>query len=732
MLISPPFLPARGATQDDAAYLGTAMRITDHGYFPVSNQLAWHGGLHLQAPPSGNGQEPVRAIADGTVVYVRVPTARPANAAEAEVHVLNYKDGWTDDGCVVIRHDTTIGAQGDTETQVRFYSIYMHLREIRNTNVVQGQTIHRKTALGTAGSFEGIPDLIHFEIICDDDNLQRLIGRNAGDLNTNADGRTDAVFGELYFKLPASTQVYPQRPALNQATGTQGAALGEELFVGLHYRGGNAQVTTYRANGTTLGAALPEADAEYNLYRDAGRIVEAYRTARTPQTPAHSAVYELLRFGRVLGPDTLNPADTPHWRQIRTPNGQGWVNLNATSVTKYSAADAPQWAGWHLLQDYQDDNSRCDVDVIRQKLDENGDGISTGAEAEQKLADAAVRENLRGLVCKFPTEWQRTGIDTRWHWLTAEGPNSGSGNIPSLSGNTYLSQADFSKFERHAKALAFWEDAALQGIQAAHWHFHPVKFIEHFKKCGWLSSSEMKRIYEDRETIYTDVSQSSQTIKERYRLSFNRVFRKYLLNTPLRMAHFFGQAAQESYYFMLVRESAIRVTTAIRDNHISIRSEEAGYLQITNDNRAQLRYFAEPGQVGYYEGRTTLGNTDAGDGIKFRGRGMKQLTGRYNYSEYWVFRGWLDRNSYDAAWFRNGRPGPTIDNPQIAADVPYNAVDTAGFYCAKTKIHEAADGGATATDSAAVSRLVNPYERPPAPRRANETISSYRVLGDEA
>ncbi|WP_156481343.1 hypothetical protein [Herbaspirillum rubrisubalbicans] len=110
---------------------------------------------------------------------------------------------------------------------------------------------------------------------------------------------------------------------------------------------------------------------------------------------------------------------------------------------------------------------------------------------------------------------------------------------------------------------------------------------------------------------------------------------------------------------------------------------------------------------------------------------MKQLTGRYNYSEYWVFRGWLDRNSYDADWFNNGREGPVIDDPQIVADVPYNAVDTAGFYCVKTNILKAADGGATEKASAAVTKLVNPYERPPAPRRLNETLLSYRILNDE-
>ena len=86
---------------------------------------------------------------------------------------------------------------------------------------------------------------------------------------------------------------------------------------------------------------------------------------------------------------------------------------------------------------------------------------------------------------------------------------------------------------------------------------------------------------------------SSHKTLMKYVAPLNATFREFGIDTPEQQQRFLAQIAHESGGFFYVRELA---------------SGEA------------------------YEGRTDLGNTEPGDGRKFRGRGLVQITGRANYS----------------------------------------------------------------------------------------------------
>ena len=78
------------------------------------------------------------------------------------------------------------------------------------------------------------------------------------------------------------------------------------------------------------------------------------------------------------------------------------------------------------------------------------------------------------------------------------------------------------------------------------------------------------------------------------------------------------------------------LNTAMNRYGIVGTARAAAFIAQVGHESGQLRYVREiwgptAQQIGY-EGRTDLGNTVKGDGSKYRGRGLIQITGRANYA----------------------------------------------------------------------------------------------------
>ena len=93
-------------------------------------------------------------------------------------------------------------------------------------------------------------------------------------------------------------------------------------------------------------------------------------------------------------------------------------------------------------------------------------------------------------------------------------------------------------------------------------------------------------------------------------------------------------------------------------NTYSVSLEQRAYILATAFHESdQFRTMTEYASGEAYEGRAALGNTQKGDGKKFKGRGFVQITGRRNYSDWAVRLG-----------------APLLKEPQKAADLYFATV----------------------------------------------------------
>ncbi len=73
------------------------------------------------------------------------------------------------------------------------------------------------------------------------------------------------------------------------------------------------------------------------------------------------------------------------------------------------------------------------------------------------------------------------------------------------------------------------------------------------------------------------------------------------------------------------------MNAAMTEFEINNPSRETAFLAQVAHESGAFNYVRELASGEAYEGRADLGNTEPGDGVRFKGRGLIQITGRANY-----------------------------------------------------------------------------------------------------
>ena len=120
--------------------------------------------------------------------------------------------------------------------------------------------------------------------------------------------------------------------------------------------------------------------------------------------------------------------------------------------------------------------------------------------------------------------------------------------------------------------------------------------------------------------------------------AIDQLLPEYDINTPARVAAFVAQCAHESGNFVFVKEN-------LNYRAVSLRKTFGKYF---TDDATAAEYANRPEKIAnrVYANRMGNGDEASGDGYRFCGRGLIQLTGRDNYT---FFAGSMDISVEEAS-----------------------------------------------------------------------------------
>ncbi|NQD91324.1 hypothetical protein HP532_01495 [Pseudomonas sp. CrR25] len=268
-------------------------------------------------------------------------------------------------------------------------------------------------------------------------------------------------------------------------------------------------------------------------------------------------------------------------------------------------------------------------------VDADKDGVLTSEEIRTALKKTWHAQVLGQLITKYESEWFWN--KSKWDELD-----------PLLAEEPGKPNQTWEVEKQRIEKLSWWKELAGQHGMSGDgkaWHFHPIELLGSFssRRTEEITVQFLERIFNKRGSWFTGRGGSKSfitTFKDNYPSVYN--FDKYefvqILNAALvrhgittgyQKAHFLAQCFHESAHF---------------ETTIEFASGE-GY---------------NPGR---HRDAEKNGNTVMGDGSRYKGKGLIQLTWKNNYTKYSTYSG-ID----------------FTESPDLIASDMFNAVDVSCWY----------------------------------------------------
>ncbi|EPC4028648.1 glycoside hydrolase family 19 protein, partial [Aeromonas salmonicida] len=310
----------------------------------------------------------------------------------------------------------------------------------------------------------------------------------------------------------------------------------------------------------------------------------------------------------------------------------------------------------------------------------DNDGTLSGNDIKAALADEELAGKLRRVFIKHKSEWVKPGD---WPRLEQE-------------------LADQPKLYEYAKQvhnnMAWMEDVSAIAIlgDTKPWFIHPagmMGLVANAKRKEFVTVAMLRRVFEG---LYGKTEKQELLAGIAEQINENAI--EYKLDTTLRLSHFFAQVRQEAGAKCRVEEDFTYSSSGLIDlfSYFSINRSEAELYGYKNGVKYVSRENQEAIANRAYANRNGNGSVFSGEGWKYRGRGLKQLTGKSNYE---VFR----QKNLEI----HGENVDFINNPDLlSSDVKY-ALRSAVSFWLSNRLYLKADQGDSDANVDSITAIVN-------------------------